>query len=65
MYDEQKELWQTLDELGFRWSVDGTCWRPKESGDMAPHMTELEAEAMAKHVLYRDDVRREERETIK
>ncbi|MEE6647951.1 hypothetical protein PS395_08720 [Limosilactobacillus pontis] len=52
-----------LTELGYVWSDDGRCWHPKEMGSKAPIMTEEQAIALARHVLYRDDVRREERDT--
>lgn len=65
MYDERKEQWQVLTELGYVWSNDGRCWHQKEMGDKAPIMTEEQAIALARRVLYRDDVRREERETSK
>lgn len=62
MYDERKEQWQALAELGYVWSDDGRCWHPKETDSKAPIMTEEQAEALAWYVLYRDDVCREERE---
>lgn len=64
MYDERKEQWQVLTELGYVWSNDGRCWHPKERGDKAPIMTEEQALDLAWHVMYRDDVRREEREAV-
>ena len=65
MYDERQEQWKVLTELGYAWSDDGRCWHPMETDNKAPIMTEEQAEALARHVLYRDDVRREERDSSK
>lgn len=65
MYDEEKELYKTLDELGYVFSVETGGWYPKDHNPNSVHMNTLEALDWARRVMYRDDVRQEEREGVK
>lgn len=65
MYDEEKKLICILNELGYTYSLDAGCWCSKSHEDGALFMTSKQAFNLAYRVACRDDVRREERETIK